>query len=245
MIACTVTGNSDFGLANYGNGSTNGSIALTDTIVAGNQLNGTPTDIGGTDPAGVTGSNNLVGTGGSGGLVATNNLLNVAAPGLGVLGSYGGSTQTVALLPGSPAIGAGVAVTGVTTDQRGDPLDSPNPDIGAFQTGGFTITAVAGSTPQSAVPGRGLCQSLGRQRHRQPVRRSGRRGLVSFSAPTSGLGQSFQYLRDHRLRRNGPGGCNGQFQQRLLFGCGDDHRCRRAGRVRAHEPDPTALLRFD
>ena len=63
MIASTVTGNSDFGLANYGNGSTNGSIALTDTIVAGNELNGTATDIGGTDPAGVTGSNNLVGIG--------------------------------------------------------------------------------------------------------------------------------------------------------------------------------------
>ena len=40
----------------------------------------------------------------------------------------------MALLPGSAAIGAGIAVSGVTTDQRGFPLDSPNPDIGAFQT---------------------------------------------------------------------------------------------------------------
>ncbi len=190
MIACSVTGNSDFGLANYGNGSTNGSIALTDTIVAGNQLNGVPTDIGGTDPAGVTGSNNLVGTGGSGGLLAANNILNVAAPGLAVLGRYGGPTQTVALLPGSPAIGAGVAVTGVTTDQRGDPLDSPKPDIGAFQTGGFSITAVAGSTPQSAVPGAAfanpLAVSVTANRAGEPV--AG--GLVSFSAPTSGASAS-------------------------------------------------------
>ncbi len=39
----------------------------------------------------------------------------------------------MALESGSPAIAAGVAVTGVTTDQRGDPLDTPTPDIGAFQ----------------------------------------------------------------------------------------------------------------
>ncbi len=40
----------------------------------------------------------------------------------------------MALLPGSAAIGAGTAVSGITTDQRGLPLDSPLPDIGAFQT---------------------------------------------------------------------------------------------------------------
>ena len=39
----------------------------------------------------------------------------------------------MALQPNSPAIHAGTAVPGVTTDQRGFPLDSP-PDIGAFQS---------------------------------------------------------------------------------------------------------------
>ena len=39
----------------------------------------------------------------------------------------------MALLPGSAAIGQGIAVSGVTTDQRGFPLDSPI-DIGAFQS---------------------------------------------------------------------------------------------------------------
>ena len=49
----------------------------------------------------------------------------------------------MALLPGSPAIGAGViadypgTTTPITTDQRGLPLDSPSPDIGAFQSQGF------------------------------------------------------------------------------------------------------------
>ena len=66
----------------------------------------------------------------------------------------------MALLPGSPALQAGsqaleVNSTGqaITTDQRGDPLDTPSPDIGAFQSQGFTLAAVTGSTPQSAGTG--------------------------------------------------------------------------------------------
>ena len=64
---------------------------------------------------------------------AGHNLLDVADPGLALLANDGGPTETMALLTGSPAIGAGTAVSGVTTDQRGQPLDSP-PDIGAYQT---------------------------------------------------------------------------------------------------------------
>ena len=96
---------------------------------------------------------NLIGNGGSGGLVngVNGNLVGVYNPGLGTLGNYGGPTETIPLLPGSPAIGAGFAVTGVTTDQRGEPLDAPNPDIGAFQSQGFTISLAAGSTPQTAA----------------------------------------------------------------------------------------------
>ena len=40
-------------------------------------------------------------------------------PLLGALANNGGPTETQALLPGSPAINAGVVVPGVTTDQRG------------------------------------------------------------------------------------------------------------------------------
>ena len=39
--------------------------------------------------------------------------------GLAPLAFYGGPIQTMALLPGSTAIGKGIAVSGVTTDQRG------------------------------------------------------------------------------------------------------------------------------
>ncbi len=55
----------------------------------------------------------------------------------------------MALLAGSPAIGTGIALGGVTTDQRGAARPKTRPDIGAFQDRGFTITAVAGSSPQS------------------------------------------------------------------------------------------------
>ena len=54
--------------------------------------------------------------------------------GLAPLANNGGLTQTMALLPASAAIEAGRAVTGITADERGQPLDFPVPDIGAFQT---------------------------------------------------------------------------------------------------------------
>ncbi len=76
----------------------------------------------GDDSLGFTGPHDQVGT-------ATSPI----DPLLARLGDYGGPTQTMALLPGSPAIGKGAAL-GQTTDQRGFPLDSPSPDIGAFQT---------------------------------------------------------------------------------------------------------------
>ena len=175
-------------------------------------------------------------------------LLNVAAPGLGVLGSYGGSTQTVALLPGSPAIGAGVAVTGVTTDQRGDPLDSPKPDIGAFQTGGFTITAVAGSTPPSAIASR-RPSPIPWPSASPPTGRAIRSpGDWWVSRPPRAVPRPvFLVPQRPSTPAERPGWMReqAQFQQRLLFGHGDDRRCRHTGRVRPGEPDPTELLRSD
>ena len=51
-------------------------------------------------------------------------------------------------------------MSGITTDQRGHPLDSPNPDIGAFQSQGFTLAAVAGGTPQSVARGAAFANPL-------------------------------------------------------------------------------------
>ncbi len=56
------------------------------------------------------------------------------APLLGPLADNGGPTFTQALLPGSPALDAGIAVAGVTTDQRGGSRPSTGAtDIGAFE----------------------------------------------------------------------------------------------------------------
>ncbi len=65
----------------------------------------------------------------------------------------------MAPLPGSLAIESGIAVSGLTTDQRGQPLDSPLPDIGAFQsrpgqvvppTSPFIVTSTADDGSASA-----------------------------------------------------------------------------------------------
>ena len=54
-------------------------------------------------------------------------------PVLGPLANNGGPTSTLALLPGSPAIGAGSSVGCPATDQRGVPRPPDHCDIGAFQ----------------------------------------------------------------------------------------------------------------
>src|SRR3954447_17861707 len=129
LINCTLSGNtaqSGGSLANLNSSST----TLTNTIVAGN----TGGDVQGTLQPGS--ANNLVG----------------CNPLLAPLGDYGGPTQTMALLPGSPAIGGGTATGAPATDQRGQSR-SGGVDIGAFQSQGFALATVAGSTPQSAVLG--------------------------------------------------------------------------------------------
>ena len=70
-------------------------------------------------------------------------------PLVSTLGTYGGNgdTQTLALLPGSPAIGGGITTDypgtsiAITTDQRGitRPQSSAY-DLGAFESQGFTIS---------------------------------------------------------------------------------------------------------
>ena len=91
----------------------------------------------------------------------------------GPLANYGGPTATMALLPGSPAIDAGISVAGVTTDQRGiaRPQGSA-PDIGAFESRGFTLAIVTGGN-QSTPVRLALPDALRIQR-RQPLRRAGR-----------------------------------------------------------------------
>ncbi len=153
---------------NYGGGSgaginnaAGGTATLKNTIVSGNNrvFNNSPSgyqvDVGGI----VTGTNNLTGFS-SGGLVdgVDGNLVGVN-PLLGTLGNYGGSTATIPLLPGSPALNAGTSSGASATDQRG--LSRVGAvDIGAFESQGFTLTPVPGSTPQSAAIGTAFAKPL-------------------------------------------------------------------------------------
>jgi hypothetical protein len=127
-----------------------GTVTLQSTIVAGDTAPNGPDIFGAltTDSA-----YNLVGDGsGLSGISdndANHNIVGHPAL-LGPLGNYGGPTQTMALLAGSPAIANGSpAGPGVpTTDQRGFPRPlSSQVDIGAFQT---QATAVAVS-PSTAI----------------------------------------------------------------------------------------------
>jgi hypothetical protein len=70
----------------------------------------------------------------------------------GPLAANDGPTQTMALLPGSPAIDAGIVVPGVTTDQRA--ITRPQgsaPDIGAFESRGFILSIASGQDQRTQV----------------------------------------------------------------------------------------------
>ena len=139
LINCTITANTANASApSVGGGLYAGRIVTLDnTIVAGNfDGSAAADDIAGSVDA--ASANNLIGTGGSGGLVngVNNNLVGVANPGLGTLADNGGPTLTVALLPGSPAINAGTNafVTTGETDQRGlRRIVNGTVDIGAYE----------------------------------------------------------------------------------------------------------------
>ncbi len=91
----------------------------------------------------------------------------------------------MALLPGSPAIGGGIAAAAPLKDQRGVSRSGPV-DIGAFQSQGFTLTPETGSSPQSTGIGsafaRPLAVTVTAINPVEPV--DG--GVISFTAPVTG-----------------------------------------------------------
>ncbi len=155
---CTLSGNS----ATYGGGILNDGIKLTmtDTIVAGNS--GSPgADIYNYDAATLTnGGSNLVQTiySNEGTITGPAPLTN--APNLAPLGNYGGPTQTMPPLPGSPAIGAGsVAANTFSTDQRG----YPRTQNGLIDLGAVELQPPAANPPvleKLTVPAGGVANGL-------------------------------------------------------------------------------------
>ena len=144
LVFTTITRNQSFNGAGVFNNAKSSAI-VRNTIIAAN-LNGNSGNIVGTNPD-VSGTYtsygyNLIGDStGSKGFDATRDIVgtgdNPIDPRLAPLDFNGGSTQTLALLPDSPAIDAGdptVLDTDPTTDQRGLPrVVNVRADIGAFE----------------------------------------------------------------------------------------------------------------
>jgi hypothetical protein len=150
LTNCTVSGNSASWVGGFlYNGSA--TATLTNCTVSGNSASfaGGVRIFGTVSPTMLT---NTIVAGNSGGDISnsfysgTNNLIG-GNPLLAPLGDYGGPTQTMALLPGSPALDAGISGAGIpTTDQRGFGRVGTM-DIGAFERQAPTITVPG---PQTA-----------------------------------------------------------------------------------------------
>jgi hypothetical protein len=154
VTGCTISQNSasSSGFEGSFGGGIYGTLKLDSSIVAGNTATTDP-DISGTVTS--LGYNLVQSKGNSTGYIPSGNnkdQLNVD-PLLSTLGNYGGPTQTCALLPGSPAIDHGddSLNTQGATDQRGQQRSfGSHVDVGAFESQGYTLTAVDG-TPQTVA----------------------------------------------------------------------------------------------
>ncbi len=116
ITGSTFTGNNggtQGGAINKGSGT----LTLALSVVADNTVSGTTgPDIDGTVTSG--GGNVIGNTANTSGFVASDRT-DVLIPGLGTLGNYGGTVQTIPLLPGSPAIDILACPMSLTSDARG------------------------------------------------------------------------------------------------------------------------------
>ena len=165
ILHSTITDNlADANSGNTGNGGgiflTTGAVTLQNTIVAGNR-DASPS--GGTFHPDLSGSfidqgNNLIGVDTGNGFTNGMNgnqvgaIANPLDAKLTPLSNYGGSTPTHALLPDSPALNTAATPPTVTTDQRGISRSNNGlPDIGAFESAGYTIAVAAGSHQSTPI----------------------------------------------------------------------------------------------
>ncbi len=162
-------------------------VGLTNTILAGTSASASDfqsaTVSGGVVVAG--GSNDLIETVPTTGGFSGSATITGLAPELGALGNYGGPTQTLPLLTGSPAIAAGDVLSGGdSTDQRGLPriVDRGDgvlsDDIGAFEMQDYVVTTLLdnSSAPAGTTT---LRQALGEAD-------AGGSGLITFAPSVSG-----------------------------------------------------------
>ncbi|HEY9691428.1 MAG TPA: FG-GAP-like repeat-containing protein [Oculatellaceae cyanobacterium] len=109
-----------------------GTIKAKNTIIAGNIASFVPDFVSTPNSTFISGGHNLIGTAITGTIAS--DIIN-PNPKLGTLQNNGGTTLTMALLPGSPAINAGDNTNPPTTDQRGsDRIFDGILDIGAYES---------------------------------------------------------------------------------------------------------------
>jgi hypothetical protein len=158
LLDSTLSGNTAAqggrGVYSLGDGSgQTASVIITNTIIG-------QADTSVTDFVGQTINGGSSTTSGSGDLIRTQSgfsgtIVSTADPLLqATLTNNGGPTQTLALLPGSPVVGAGVAVAGITADQRGV-LRAGTPSIGAYEAPSLTLgtTSLDLGTTTFGTPG--------------------------------------------------------------------------------------------
>jgi hypothetical protein len=153
LTNCTVSGNS---ASSSGGGififpSVITQTALRNTILAGNTAPSAP------DVSGFLRSqgHNLIGIGDGGSGFADTDLVGTADlpidPMLEPLGDYGGPTQTMPPLPGSPVLNAGDPSQLGVADQRGV-VRTGGVNIGAYQASASTFLLIAPDAIQAGVP---------------------------------------------------------------------------------------------
>jgi len=139
---CTLSGNSSYD----GGGIYNdyeATLALTNTIIGGDSVSSGP-NIYNFATLTYGGSNLVQSVYNDGGVTITGPAPLTNAPDLAPLGNYGGPTQTMPPLPGSPAIGAGsVAANTFSTDQRG----YPRTQNGLIDLGAVELQSPAANPP--------------------------------------------------------------------------------------------------
>jgi hypothetical protein len=161
LSGCTINGNSAMYGGGIGMAVTNGALlTMRNSIIAGNRDQGEDPDLFLRNIRLITNGHNLIGDGDPGDGYAATDLVGTSAnpidPLLGPLQDNGGPTWTMALLPGSPAIGAG-GPTDSEWDQR-EPGYSRSlngtTDIGAYevQPSAAGSAALTVHSPERAHP---------------------------------------------------------------------------------------------
>ena len=177
----------NLGSTKSGSGYSTGTatVTMSNSILANSTGGVTDFAGSGTQAFGAGNATNLVSN--NNGFVGTGTITSMN-PLLSALGSYGGPTKTLALLPGSPAINAGTNALAPMMDQRG--VSRPQlttVDIGAFESQGFTLSVTGGNNQATHVSQAfptALQVTVAPSNGTDPVNG----GVVTYTGPGSGAG---------------------------------------------------------